>query len=202
MNTSRLNIRRAIIDDLPALQDLWLSMQLDPADLETRLTEFQVVERAGAVVGAIGFQILGTAGRLYGEGYSDYSVADAARALFWERIQTLAASHGVFRLWTQEVSPYWQHQDFTPPDADARERLPQDWQGREGKWLTLELKNEAVINAAYKTQMAKLSALEKQSAAELEAKARMMRTLIILGGFGVFFLCVGFVLWRMFHHRP
>ena len=107
MNPPALIIRRATVDDLPALKAIWLSMQLPTEPLENRLTDFQVVERAGEVVGAIGFQIVRTAALLYGEGYSDFSVADAARELFWDRAQKLAANLGVFRLWTLEDSPFW-----------------------------------------------------------------------------------------------
>src|ERR1700690_2721195 len=99
-----LKIRRATAEDLDALKVIWTSMRLPAEDLGRRLTEFQVVESDGQVVGAIGFQIVRSAALLHSEGYADYSVAAAARNLFWERIQKLAANHGVFRLWTQENS--------------------------------------------------------------------------------------------------
>ncbi len=201
MNPHTLRVRRATVEDLAALKAIWLSMGLPAETLESRLTEFQVVERGGEVVGAIGFQILLTAARLHSEGYSDFSVADAAREMFWERIQKLAASHGVFRLWTQEDSPFWLHQDFQAPDEDALSRLPEDWKKFEGRWLTLELKNEAVINAAFKTQFAQLAAAEKRSADEIEAKARLMRLAIVIGGFTIFFGCLAIGGWWFMHHR-
>ena len=103
-------------------------MRLSPDDLEKRLTEFQVVENSdGEVVGAIGFQIIRSAALLHSEGYSDFSVADAARNLFWERIQTLASNHGIFRLWTQERSPFWKSFGFQPPNAEVLARLPDEW---------------------------------------------------------------------------
>ena len=66
------------------------------------LTEFQIVEADGKFAGAIGVQIVRQHARLHSEDYSDFAVADAARELFWERIQKLAANHGVFRVWMQE----------------------------------------------------------------------------------------------------
>ena len=92
MIASTLRVRRATVEDLDKLRPLWTSMHLPIAELEPRLTEFQVVQDAeGKVVGAIGFQIIRTAGLLHNEGYSDFSVADTARQMFWDRIQTLAA---------------------------------------------------------------------------------------------------------------
>ena len=201
MNPNELRLRRATVDDLPALKAIWTSMQLPIEPLENRLTDFQVVERAGEVIGTIGFQISRTAGRLHSEGYSDFSVAGAARELFWERVQKLAASHGVFRLWTQEASPAWPQYDFQTPDDDALTRLPDEWKIIAGRWLTLELKNEAVITAAFTAQSAKFAADEKKSAGEIESRARMMRVTIIIGGFTIFFACLAVAGWWFMHHR-
>lgn len=202
MNPNALIIRRATVDDLPALKSIWVSMQMDAEALEPHLTDFQVVERDGEVVGAIGFQILRTAGCLYGEGYSDFSVADPARELFWDRLQKLAASHGVFRLWTQEKSPFWQHWGFSTADDESLARLPEEWKATEGKWLTLELKNEAVITAAFATQFSKYSAAEKKSADEIAARAKTMTFILIVLLLTAFFGCVGFGIWWFTHHRP
>jgi hypothetical protein len=97
MNPSTLRIRRATMDDFQSLRSLWNSMRLPAGELEKRLTEFQVIEAAdGQIVGAIGVQIIRQHALLHSESYTDFSVADAARQLFWERIQTIAAHHGVF----------------------------------------------------------------------------------------------------------
>src|SRR5882724_7381585 len=101
MTPSSLHIRRATVDDRAALKSLWESMRLLAEELERRLTEFQVVENSeGEVVGAIGIQFSKQHALLHSEGYSDFSLADSARQLFWERVQTLAANLGVFRVWT------------------------------------------------------------------------------------------------------
>ena len=102
----QLHIRRATVDDLPALKALWLAAQLPADKLKDRVTEFQVVEADGKFAGAIGVQIVRQHARLHSEDYADFSVADAARELFWERIQKLAANHGVFRVWMNEVSSF------------------------------------------------------------------------------------------------
>jgi len=176
-------------------------MRQPAADLETRLTEFQVVERGVEVIGAIGFQIIRTAALLHSEGYSDFSVADAARQMFWERIQILAASHGVFRLWTQENSPFWLRWGFQPAGAEILERLPAEWKISEEKWFTLELKNEDAINAALKNQFSGFLELEKKSADEVVAKAKNLMTLITVSGFLIFFICLAIAGWLFMHRR-
>src|SRR5271156_746343 len=139
MSSPKLRVRRATLDDLNAIKALWLSMRLPADELEKRLTEFQIAETgAGQLIGAIGIQIIRQHTLLHSEGYADFGFADAARRLFWEKVQTLAANHGVFRLWPQERSPFWKSFGFQPPNAEILARLPAEWKNEfDGGWLTL-----------------------------------------------------------------
>src|ERR1700690_4603527 len=108
MSPPQLLVRRATTDDFQGLRTLWISMRLPAEELEKRLTEFQVIEGAGGqILGALGLQIVRQHALLHSEGYTDFALSDAARQQFWERIQTIAAHHGVFRIWTLERSPFW-----------------------------------------------------------------------------------------------
>ena len=200
MTAPRLHARRATLDDLPALQALWHAAQLPVAPLEARLTEFQVVEYAGQFAGALGLEFSGQHVRLYAEDYPDFAHADAARELFWERLVTLAANHGAFRVWTQEASPFWPRWGFQPANAEILERLPTEWKNLEGRWLTLELKNEEAITTALQTQFGELGAPEKLQNKRLEKSARQLRLIITLLGFGVFFVCAAIAVWLLRHH--
>jgi N-acetylglutamate synthase-like GNAT family acetyltransferase len=192
-----LNVRRATVDDLPALRALWLAAKFPADELESCLTEFHLVEADGQFAGAIGVQVRRQHARLHSEDYTDFAVADAARALFWDRIQKLAANLGVFRLWTQETSPFWTHWGFQPANAEALARLPEEWKPLEGRWLTLELKNEEVINQVLQNQFAGFMATEKQQTERMVSRARTLNAIII----SVFFLfaaicfVVAAVLW-------
>src|SRR5207248_483320 len=76
MTASTLRVRRATVEDLETLRPLWTSMHLPVAELEPRLTEFQVVENAeGEVMGGIGFEITERQGRLHSEGFTDFAIA-------------------------------------------------------------------------------------------------------------------------------
>jgi len=199
MSSSSLNIRRATLDDLPALKTMWLAAGLPAAELEARLTEFHVVESGGQFAGALGVQVLRQHARLHSEDYADFSVADAARQLFWERIQKIAANLGVFRLWTQETSPFWKNWGFQPPSLETLARLPEEWKNLEGRWLTIELKNEDAINAALKNQFAGFMDAEKKQTAKVIGRARTLRLIITVAFFGIFFLCIAFAIFLVMH---
>jgi len=199
MSLPSLRIRRATVEDLDALKAVWLSMRLPADQLESRLTEFQVVERDGEVVGAIGCQIIRTAALLHSEGYSDFSVADPAREMFWERIQTLAANHGVFRLWTQETSPFWLRWGFQPAADEALARLPDEWKSSPEKWFTLELKNEAVISAVMEKQFASFHSSEKKSSDQALARAKTITNLVTVFFFLIGFAGIGLAVYLFLH---
>ena len=197
----RLHIRRATMDDLPALKSLWQAAQMPADELEARLTEFQVVEADGIFAGALGLQILRQHARLHSEDYSDFSVADAARELFWERIQNLAANHGVFRIWTQETSPFWTHWGFQPATGEMLARLPEEWKNFTGRWLTLELKNEEAISHALENQFGNFMAAEKKQTAQVAARARQIRIFFTVVFFAIGLICLAVAVWLLLHRR-
>jgi N-acetylglutamate synthase-like GNAT family acetyltransferase len=200
MNSGQLRIRRATVDDLPVLKSLWLAAKLPAEELENRLTDFHIIENNGAFGGALGVEFLRQHARIHSEDYPDFSLADAARELFWERVQVLAANHGIFRLWTQETSPFWRHQGFQTANAETLARLPAEWKKSEGSWLTLQLKNEDAINAALKDQFADFMEAEKQQTKRVVGQARMIRIAVTIAGFLFFVFCLGAAVLLMMRH--
>jgi N-acetylglutamate synthase-like GNAT family acetyltransferase len=206
----QLLTHRATVDDLPALRSLWLATNLPADELENRLTEFQVVEAGGVFAGAVGVQILRQHARLHSEDYADFSIADAARELFWERIQKLAANHGVFRVWTQEASPFWTRWGFQPANAEILERLPEEWKNLEGHpnapeqskggWLTLELKNEDAIQAALQNRFPDFIAAEKVHTAAVKKKAGQIRTFFTALFFAIAAVCFAVAFYLLLRH--
>jgi hypothetical protein len=175
-------------------------MQLPADELEKRLKEFQVVhDAAGNVLGAVGVQFSKQHALLYGEGFSDFSVADAARELFWRRIEALAANHGIFRIWTQETSPFWTRWGFQPANAETLLRLPEEWKASEGSWLTLELKNEEAVTAALGTKFAGFMDAEKKQTARVAEKARTLKTVLTVCGFLIFLICLAVLAYWLMH---
>jgi N-acetylglutamate synthase-like GNAT family acetyltransferase len=204
MNSAPLRIRRATVDDFAALKIIWASMRLPADELEKRLTEFQVVENSdGKILGAIGIQISKQHALLHSEGYSDFSVADPARNLFWGRIQTLASNHGVFRLWTQERSPFWKSFGFQPPVAGILARLPEEWKNEfEGGWLTFQLKNEDVINAMFEKEFTAFTASEKKEIARITGQAQTIKTIVTIVAFGIAIISFAVLIWLFLRRNP
>jgi N-acetylglutamate synthase-like GNAT family acetyltransferase len=196
-----LSIRRATTDDLPALKSLWSSMSLAADDLEKRLTEFQVVVDAdGLFLGAMGFQVCRQHALLHNEGFTDFSIADNARDLFWRRFQVLAANHTVFRLWTQERSPFWKDFGFRPPEPQVLARLPGEWKNEfDGAWLTLQLKDEAAIAEALGTNFAGFMDAEKKQTARVMEQAQTLRAVITVIAFILGFLSFGVAFYLLIH---
>jgi N-acetylglutamate synthase-like GNAT family acetyltransferase len=191
MSPPDLRIRRATTEDFRSLQALWRSMHFSSDDLEKRLTEFQLVEAAdGQFIGAVGLQIAGPHGLLHSEGYTDFAAADAARELFWERLRTIATHHGVFRVWTQENSPFWSRCGFQPATLELLERLPADWKKPAGQWLTFQLKDEAAI-ATVEKELQLFRESEKKRTADALHQARTMTTTITIIAFIVGFILIG-----------
>jgi N-acetylglutamate synthase-like GNAT family acetyltransferase len=201
VNPPSLRIRRATTDDLPDLKSVWTSMNLPSEELEKRLTEFQVVaDPAGKLLGAIGFTASGTHALLHNEGFNDFSVADAARPLFWERIQILASNHAVFRIWTQERSPFWKNFGFRPPDAETLAKLPAEWRNEyDGAWLTLQLKDEDAITTALGTGFASFMEEEKRRTEQVREQAQTIRNAVTVIAFAIGILAFGFAIYLLVH---
>jgi hypothetical protein len=169
-----------------------------PADkLEKRLTEFQVIESEdGQLAGAIGLQVIRQHGLLHSEAYTDFSVADEARQLFWERIQVIASHHGVFRLWTQELSPFWSNCGFRIVITESLVQLPDEWKRFEGKWYTLQLKNEAAL-ATLEKELTVFREAETQRTTQTRDQARTLTTIITVAGFAIGIALIGFAFYLL-----
>jgi len=201
MSSPQFRVRRATTDDFQGLRAIWNSTGLPADKLDKRLTEFQVVEAEdGQIAGAIGLQIIRQHALLHSEAYADYSVADTVRPLFWERIRLIASHHGVFRLWTQENSPFWSNCGFRIVITESLVQLPQEWKRFEGKWYSLQLKNEEAF-ATLEKELTVFRESEKQRTTRTLEQARTMTTAITVLCFGIFFICVGVLIYLITHRR-
>ena len=78
MNSYRT--RRATVDDLAQLAELWQAAHLPAAELEKQFTDFQVAEdEQGKLAAAIGLHIEGGHGRVHSETFADFALTDALR---------------------------------------------------------------------------------------------------------------------------
>jgi len=177
MSLSRLQARRATLDDIAALRGLWETMRYPVAELEKQLTDFQVVlDSDGKVVGTVGFRSAQRQGHIHSEAFSDFSFAERARPVLWERIQSLSNNHGIVRLWTNDSSPFWTHHGFQPATPDNLEKMPAPWDRTKPGWVTLQLKDENAI-ASLDKEFAMFVASEKQRSEVAMGQARTFKTI-------------------------
>lgn len=193
-------VRRATLDDLPALCGLWEQENLDPHDLEKRLTEFQVAHDAdGKIVGAIGMRREGEHGFVHSEAFTDFGLADQLRTMLWERIKTVVQHYAMARVWMLDCGLYWKKLGFDEADEEILEQLPGEFGAREGNWFSIMLRKDPFAKG---TAAAKLQELEFRKALRAESERTMeqakmvkmvalvlafiMFVAICLGGFSIF----------------
>ena len=175
MNSNSFQVRRATIEDLTALTALWHSMNLPVNGLDRRLTEFQVAtDAAGKIVGAIGFQLVGKQALIHSEGFTDFGVTDIVRPMLWERLQMVAANHGIVRAWTKEVAPFWKQISLTRPDAEALTKLPPMWSEQPGEWLTIKLREDVEEALSTDKEFALYVQAERESSRAALGTAKVM----------------------------
>jgi N-acetylglutamate synthase-like GNAT family acetyltransferase len=190
---SNYRVRRATLEDIGALTELWKSMRFPAEDLSRRVTEFQVAESAdGKLLGALGMQMSQKQGRIHSEGFTDFSVAEQLRPLLWERIQSLATNHGLLRLWTKEDAPFWNRCGLVKADEEALAKLPVVWRNEPPNWLTLKLRDDIDTLVSVDKEFALFMESEKAQTNRAFQQAKILKmvaTLIALALLGL--VCVG-----------
>jgi N-acetylglutamate synthase-like GNAT family acetyltransferase len=176
-------IRRATMDDIFALNSLWNEACLPAQNFERKFTDFQVAEdENGKIVAALGLQIEGPAGRIYGEAFSDFSLTDAVRPLLWDRMLVVAKNHGLFRLWTDEDALFWKHgAGFSEPVEAVLRRRPSTFESATNRWLTLQLRDEAGMPDALEKINQELEIFKQAGAADREAIQNKAKIINIVG---------------------
>ncbi len=192
MIASNYRVRRATLDDVRALLALWQSMDFPAQALAKRVTEFQIAERIdGALAGAIGLEIAERQGRVHSEAFTDFALAEYLRPLLWERIQTVAANHGLLRLWSREQAPFWRHCGLVKADSEALENLPSAWRENRFGWTTVKLREDLDSILATEHRFALFMAAEKERTKRLLRRAAILKWLAILAAAAVFIVATG-----------
>jgi hypothetical protein len=107
----------------------------------------------------------------------------------------------VFRLWTQENSPFWARWGFQPANAETLARLPDEWKCSEEKWLTIQLKDEEAI-ATLDKELAQFRELEKQRTAQTLEQARTMTKTFTVILFALGTILIGAAIFLFMRRNP
>lgn len=200
MSSAQLEARRATLDDLSGLRQLWQDSGVSDRSLEKRLTEFQIVEDfTDNIVACAGFQIAAR------QGFVDYFLCqnpefrDSAQLLLWERIQALAQNHGLVRLWTQESGVFWSNQGFSEADDTLRSKIPSKFGESPEKWKTLQLRDESVNSLSWEQHLALLQQSQKKIARKTAERIRIARWFAGFVALVVLFAMI-WLAWKMVNH--
>jgi N-acetylglutamate synthase-like GNAT family acetyltransferase len=193
---SGYRVRRATLDDVAALVELWDLMRFPGAELSKRITEFQVAQTAhNQIIGTVGLQMTERQGRIYGESFADFSHADSVRPLFWERLQSVATNNGLTRLWTQETAPFWNQSGMKKADPETLAKLPGAWKILGGDWRQLKLKDEIEAVISMDKEFMLFMQSEKEQSQKALQRAKALKVVASIVAVVVLFLVLGAAFW-------
>lgn len=193
MTAANYRVRRATLDDIPALTALWKSLDFPAEDLNKRITEFQIAESPeGKLLGCLGMQMSERHGRIHAEAFTDFGLSEQLRPMLWDRIHSVAVNHGLLRLWTQEKAPFWNHCGLLAADAEAMAKLPVLWKNLQAPWLTLKLKEDLDTVLSVDQEFSMFMAAEKERTQRTFQHARILKVVALLIAFVLLvFIMVG-----------
>jgi N-acetylglutamate synthase-like GNAT family acetyltransferase len=181
MNPTIKEVRRATVEDVPKLVELWKSEQLPWQELEKRFKEFQVAAAAdGGILGALGLQLSGLEGQMHSEAFLHEDQADLLRDKLWERMRILAGNHGLVRLWTPLAAPFWHTNGLKPPDKDVMARLPAAFGDAKLPRLVLQLKEQSAPAISIEKEFALFQEAEKQDVQRLFHQAKVLKMVALV----------------------
>ena len=180
VKTPAYQTRRATLDDIAGLRQLWRAEKFPEATMEKRVPEFQLVQTPdGEIVGALGLRVTGTQGLLYGESIGNFALTDTLRPLLWERMLTVARNRGIARLWTQNDARFWREHGFETA-GETLPKLPPEFAGSEAAWFTLKLKEDVLAGLTPEQEFA---LFRKGAMQESEQALRQARILKLIAWF-------------------
>lgn len=182
--------RRATVDDLPQLTELWEAAHCYTADLEKRLTEFHIVvdRHHQRILAAIALHTYQKAALLHSEVYGDPMNQDLYRDMLWPRFQKLARTFGASRIWTKEIGTYWRRVGFTLATPEMLEKLPNFPIRTENNipWQALTLYDENDVQTALKEKYVEaLVQQQKDETATFAHQLRILRNVVVVLGISI-----------------
>lgn len=203
MQPPGFTLRRATVDDLPALKVLWGAAGLPVIEEERHLTEFQLMlDSSGSLIGAVGLQVSGKSGRIHSETFTSPEKEERQRPVLWERLLTVARNHGLTRLWTQEASPFWHVQaGFTPATPEQLRKFPAVFGDPHAPWQTLATRDESQEVISLEKEFELFQQQQVQATEQVMRQARLLKVLAyivlviaVIGG--------GYVVFNLITHGP
>jgi N-acetylglutamate synthase-like GNAT family acetyltransferase len=184
MSSTGYQIRRATVDDLPALKELWEHSRLPALELEKRFTEFQVAATPdGKIAGAIGLHLERQQGEVHSEAYADPELEEELRSLLWDRLVMVAKNHGLLRLWALATTNFFREKGMQEAEPHLLAKLPVSFGHPQAGWLTLKLKEEIASSTLMEQEFTLLAQAQRDETEQMLRRAQFIRVFayIILG---------------------
>ncbi len=200
VETTAFQARRATVDDLPALLELWLAAGLPGEQLEPFLTEFQLVnDEHGALCAAVGLLIHEQDGLIHSEAIATEANAAACRAALWRRTQIVARNQGIARLWTPEDDPFWIANGFHLATSEEIAAMPTAMANPDAKWFLHRSIDPSKAKQIINEQLAIWEASRLQEREDFTRTIGSLRSVALLTAaliIGGAFLLAAYVFWR------
>lgn len=197
MTPPSYQMRRATIEDLDRLRSLWSQAAGTNSALDRSLTEFQVAEALdGTLLACIGLQLEAQQGRIHTPCFRTPECRAELEKALWERVQSVARNHGLWRLWTQDPSPFWRAHGFQEADPNALEKLPPRFGRQDGGWSTLQLRDEVSPEMSFEHEFEMFKQSQQEWTQRTLRQARVLRVLAIMVAVALF-AAAGWLLWQI-----
>lgn len=202
MSPVNCQMRRATVDDLAKLRMLWKQAELPVAALERCLTEFQVAEGVdGTLLACLGLRLEAQHGKIHSAAYRSLETRLELEQRLWERMRSVARNHGLWKLWTQDGSPFWRAQGFQEADENVLKKLPPRFGEPAGAWLFLPLRDEIAPAISVEQEFELFKQAQRDGSDRAFRQARVLRFFAIVIGTMVLLCALGMA-WYFLRHLP
>lgn len=181
MNAAPFTVRRASVDDIPALRRLGANKEDAGPALERRLGEMQVVlDAVGTLVGAWGVRTSGNQAHVYERLVVACMDEAAFREMVWQRILTLARNHAWSRIWVKSEEAVWGDWGFVAADAECLRTLPTVFGPAEGGWRVLVLRGDRVEQVSMEAEFEVFQQAQREATERLMIRAKKYRFIALV----------------------
>jgi hypothetical protein len=199
MSVGNIQVRRATVDDLPKVHRFFEAQKLPAATLEKRLTDFQAAfNEQEEVVAVAGLHLEKQQGRIH----TIQTIAGEKEAelqkILWDRIQSVARNHGLYRLWMEP--PLWPGQSLPAATVKELERLPPTFGDKNKPWHVLQLKEELEQALSLDREFELFTLSQKEDAEKVMRQAKALKTLAYVIA-ALFVAVAGFLIFEAFRRQ-
>jgi len=188
---SEFKFRRANLDDLDRLIELWERHDFDPIDLEPRLIEFHIAENEeGVIHAAIGIRNQDRQAMLHHECWSAEMKPQLRRDLAHHAFSVCEMMQ-LWKIWTLLDDTHWQEMGFDDVPAEKMDDLPKGFGDWKKPWKAYKLKADIASDANLARQFELLKIENDATNTRIEKTGKFMR---LFGYFVVSIIVIAVVL--------